>query len=53
MNLILLPSLPRKIGVAVGVAVLIALLPWNMCERHQDKKDSEQALSLLERAWPE
>ena len=41
--------LPWKIGVAVGVAVLIALLLFNMYERHQDRKDAEQALRFLER----
>lgn len=42
-------SLSWKIGVAVGVAVLIALLLFNMYERHQDRKDAEQALRFLER----
>ena len=40
-------SLPWKIGVAVGVAVLIALLLFNMYERYQDRKDAEQAMRML------
>ena len=33
-----------KIGVSVGIAVLAALLIFNAYERHQARKDAEQAL---------
>lgn len=52
------PSLPSashrnegfawKIGVAVGVGVLAALLIFNAYERHQARRDVEEALRLIQ-----
>jgi hypothetical protein len=52
------PSLPTashrnegfawKIGVAVGVGVLAALLIFNAYERHQARRDAEEALRLIQ-----
>ncbi|MEI2795533.1 hypothetical protein V8246_07630 [Pseudoxanthomonas sp. F11] len=52
------PSLPStshrdegfawKIGVAVGVGVLAALLIFNAYERHQARRDAEEAMRMLE-----
>ena len=38
-----------KIGVAVGVGVLAALLIFNAYERHQARRDVEEAMRVLER----
>ena len=37
-----------KIGVAVGVGVLAALLIFNAYERHQARRDAEEAVRLLQ-----
>ena len=37
-----------KIGVAVGVGVLAALLIFNAYERHQARRDAEEALRLIQ-----
>ena len=37
-----------KIGVAVGVGVLVALLIFNAYERHQARRDAEEALRLIQ-----
>ncbi len=38
-----------KIGVSVGIAVLAALLIFNAYERHQARKDAEQAMLVFEK----
>ncbi len=40
-------SFAWKIGAAVGIGVLFALLIFNAYERHQDRKDAEIALRML------
>ena len=52
------PSLPSashrnegfawKIGVAVGIGVLAALLIFNAYERHQARRDAEEAVRLIQ-----
>lgn len=37
-----------KIGVAVGVGVLAALLIFNAYERHQARRDAEEAVRLIQ-----
>lgn len=38
-----------KIGVSVGIAVLAALLIFNAYERHQARKDAEEAMLILKK----
>lgn len=42
-----------KIGVAVGVGVLAALLIFNAYERHQARRDAEEALRLIQQETAE
>lgn len=40
-------QLPWKIGVAVGVGVLVALLLFNAYERYQARRDAQEAIQVF------